>query len=72
MDETKPAKTREVNRKNGKPKKAAKISVNALFADYDGTLSPINVSRSESAVPPKTLVGGRQKTKLKQAQKLPR
>ena len=56
MDETKPAKTREVNRKNGKPKKAAKVSVNALFADYDGTLSPINVSRSESAVPPKTLV----------------
>jgi HAD superfamily hydrolase (TIGR01484 family) len=27
-----------------------------LFADYDGTLSPINVSRIESAVPPKILV----------------
>jgi trehalose-phosphatase len=48
-------KTSEVYGKNNEPKKAAKISVKALFTDYDGTLSPINVSRSESAVSPQTL-----------------
>ncbi len=36
-------------------KKTAKTNIKALFTDYDGTLSPINVSRSESAVPPKNL-----------------
>jgi trehalose-phosphatase len=51
VDETRPAKTRQVIRKNSKPKKAAKIRVYALFADYDGTLSPINASLLESAVP---------------------
>lgn len=55
MDETRFAKKREMNRKMGKTKKSARIRVNALFADYDGTLSPINVSRFESAVPSKLL-----------------
>ncbi|MFB3890050.1 MAG: trehalose-phosphatase [Candidatus Bathyarchaeia archaeon] len=33
----------------------SRTRVKALFTDYDGTLSPIDVNRSESAVPPKTL-----------------
>ncbi len=36
-------------------KKMPKMRVKALFADYDGTLSPIKVSRSQSAVSPRTL-----------------
>jgi HAD superfamily hydrolase (TIGR01484 family) len=35
--------------------KAAIFQVKAIFTDYDGTLSPINVSRAQSAIPPKTL-----------------
>ncbi len=29
--------------------------VKGLFLDYDGTISPLNIARSESAVPPKTM-----------------
>jgi HAD superfamily hydrolase (TIGR01484 family) len=36
-------------------KKAGKVQVKALFTDYDGTLSPVNVKRAQSSVPPKTL-----------------
>ncbi len=47
------------SRKNKKrrtnPKDIQGTSVKALFADYDGTLSSINVARSESAVPKKTM-----------------
>jgi HAD superfamily hydrolase (TIGR01484 family) len=53
VDRHSPAKI-ETHRRN-KPEKISKIRVNALFTDYDGTLSPINVSPSESVVPPKTL-----------------
>jgi len=37
------------------PKKAGKVQVKALFTDYDGTLSPVNVKRAESVAPPKTM-----------------
>ena len=33
----------------------SEIEVNALFLDYDGTISPINTSRSRSKVPSETL-----------------
>jgi HAD superfamily hydrolase (TIGR01484 family) len=32
-----------------------KTTIGALFTDYDGTVSPINVSRSESRVPPEII-----------------
>jgi hydroxymethylpyrimidine pyrophosphatase-like HAD family hydrolase len=38
-----------------KQKNAGTI-IGALFTDYDGTLSPINVPRLESQVPPKTML----------------
>ncbi len=53
MGATKSVKTRILNNKS-QSAMTAKTSVKALFTDYDGTLSPINVSRSESAVPHET------------------
>lgn len=39
-------------RRLGEPEGTEEVKVKALFTDYDGTISPINVKRSESAVPP--------------------
>ena len=39
----------------GLKKKNAEIRVKALFLDYDGTISPINVPMSESQVPPEVM-----------------
>ena len=39
-------------RRLSEPEGTEEAKVKALFTDYDGTISPINVKRSESAVPP--------------------
>jgi trehalose-6-phosphatase len=45
---------RQTNRANGA--EIRKISVKCLSSDYDGTISPLNVSRAESRVPLETRV----------------
>ena len=42
-------------RRHAQPKDTAGVRVKALFVDYDGTISPIIVNRSKSAVPPKNM-----------------
>ncbi len=51
----KPERTETKDAEEGNRFETRRISVKALFSDYDGTLSPINVSRSESAVPHRTM-----------------